>query len=54
MCVETGVPEGNIVSWNIVRLDDIIYVGIFRVSPTAKTNVQLVPVALCANSVPGD
>jgi hypothetical protein len=55
MCVETRrYPKGNIVSWNVVRLDDIAYVGIIKVSPTTKLNVQLVPVALCANAVPGD
>jgi hypothetical protein len=55
MCVETGrYPKGNIVSWNVVRLDDIIQVGILKVSPTTKLNVQLAPGALCANAVPGD
>jgi hypothetical protein len=55
MCVKTRrYPKGNIVSWNVVRLDNIIYVGILKVSPTTKLNVQLVPVALCANAVPGD
>jgi hypothetical protein len=55
MCVETRrYPKGNIVSWNVVGLDDIIYVGIIKVSPTTKLNVQLAPVPLCANAVPGD
>src|SRR5258708_6557674 len=55
MCVEARRrAKGNIVSWNVVRLDDIVYVGIIKVSPTTKLNVQLVPVALCANAVPGD
>ena len=55
MCVKTRrCPKSNIVSWNVVRLDDIIYVGIIKVSPTTKLNVQFAPVALCANAVPGD
>jgi hypothetical protein len=55
MCVGTRRdPKGNIVSWNVVRLDDIVYVGIIKVSPTTKLNVQFVPVALCANAIPGD
>src|SRR5258708_6442262 len=47
-------PEGNKVSGNVVRLDNIMYVVIVNVSPTTKLNVQLVPVALRANAVPGD
>ncbi len=55
MCVGAGGhPKGNKVSWNVVRLDDIIDVGIIRISPTAKLNVQLAPGALSANAVPGD
>src|SRR5260370_21062428 len=46
-------PKGNQVSWNVVRLDDIISVGIIKESPTTKLNVQLAPVALCTNAVPG-
>ena len=54
VCVGTGRrPKGNKVSWNVVRLDDIMYVRIVKVSPTTKLNVQLAPVALCANAVPG-
>src|ERR1700741_4770974 len=41
-------PKGNIVSWNVIRLDDIIHVGILKVSPTTKLNVQLAPGALLA------
>ncbi len=55
MCVGTGGhPKGNKVSWNVVRLDDIVHVGILKVSPTTKLNVQRAPGALCANTVPGD
>jgi hypothetical protein len=55
MCVETRpYPKGNMVGWNVVRLDYIVCVGTFRVSPTTKLNVQFVPVALGANAVPGD
>jgi hypothetical protein len=56
MCVEARRrPKGNIISWNVVRLDDITYVGIIKLSPTTKLNIQLVPGArLCANAVPGD
>src|SRR6267378_5970628 len=55
LCVGTGGhPKGNNVSRNVVRLDDIIHVGILKVSPTTKLNVQLAPGALCANAVPGD
>src|ERR1700744_3384086 len=36
-------PKGNKVSWNVVRLDHIIHVGILEISPTAKLNVQLAP-----------
>src|ERR1700749_96341 len=55
MCVGTRRhPEGNIVSWNVVRLNDIINVGTIKVSPTTKLNVQLVPGALCAKAVPSD
>src|ERR1700730_12783376 len=49
-----GHPKGNKISWNVVRLDDIIHVGILKVSPTTKLNVQLAPGALCAHAVPGD
>ena len=35
--------RGNIVSWNVIRLDDIVYVGIVKVSPTTKLNIQFVP-----------
>src|SRR5258708_39984749 len=53
MCVETRRhPKGNKVSGNVVRLDDIIHVGILKVSPTTKLNVQLAPGALCAYAVP--
>ena len=55
MCVDTSRhPKGNKVSWNVVRLDNIMYVVIIKVSPTTKLNVQLASVALCANAVPGD
>src|SRR5262249_33948640 len=55
MCVSAGrQPKGNNVSWNVVRLDDIIHVTIIKVSPTTKLNVQLAPFALCANAIPGD
>ncbi len=55
VCVGTrGRTKGNKVSWNVVRLDNIMYVVIIEVSPTTKLNVQLVPVPLCANAVPGD
>ena len=55
VCVGTRRrPKGNKVSWNVVRLDNIMYVVIFKVSPTTKLNVQLAPVALCANAVPAD
>src|SRR3954463_6523644 len=55
MCVETRrFPKGKIVSWNVVRLDDIIYVGIVKVSPTTNFDVQLAPVALRPNAIPGD
>ena len=55
MCVEArGRPKGNIISRNVVRLDDIAYVGIIKLSPTTKLNIQLVPGALCASAVPGD
>src|SRR6266581_6115291 len=55
MSVETRRhPKGNKVSWNVVRLDNIMYVVIINVSPTTKLNVQLAPGALCANAVPGD
>src|SRR5947208_16040609 len=55
MCVETRRhPKGNKVSWNVVRLDNIMYVRIVKVSPTTKLNVQLAPGALCAHPVPGD
>src|SRR5271163_4488242 len=47
-------PKSNKVSWNVVRLDNIMYVVIIEVSPATKLNVQLVPVALCTNAVPGD
>jgi glycyl-tRNA synthetase alpha subunit len=47
-------PKGNKVGWNVVRLDNIVYVVIIKVSPTTKLNVQLAPVALCASAVPGD
>jgi hypothetical protein len=46
--------KGNNVGWNIVRLYDIIHVGIIKVSPTAKLNIQLAPGALSANAIPGD
>ncbi len=46
--------KGNNVSWNVVRLYDIIHVGIIKVSPTTKLNIQLAPGALCANAIPGD
>src|SRR5882757_3781846 len=55
MCVETRRhPKGNRVGWNVVRLNDVFNVGIIKVSPTTKLNVQLMPVALGANAVPGD
>jgi hypothetical protein len=55
MCVDASRhPEGNKVSWNVVRLDNIVYVVIIKLSPTTKLNVQFAPVALCANAVPGD
>ncbi len=55
VCVGTRRhPKGNKVSRNVVRLDNIMNVVIFKVSPTTKLNVQLAPVALCANAVPGD
>src|SRR5438309_4396237 len=55
MCVGTRLhPKGNKVSWNVVRLDNIMYVVIIKVSPTTKLNVQLAPVVLCASAVPGD
>src|SRR6266849_6390679 len=55
MCVGTGGhPKGNKVSRNVVRLDDIIHVGILKVTPKTKLNVQLAPGALRANAVPGD
>jgi len=55
MYVETcRRPKGNKVSWNVVRLYNIIYVGIIEVSPTTKFNVQFAPGALCADAVPGD
>jgi hypothetical protein len=55
MCVGARrYPKGNIVSWNVVRLDDIIYVGIIKVSPSTKLNVQFATVALGAKAVPGD
>src|SRR5271169_4507100 len=55
MCVRTRrCPKGNIVSWNVVGLDDIIYVGIIKLSPQTKLNVQLAPGAFCAHAVPGD
>jgi len=53
MCVETGRhAKGNGVSWNVVRLNDIFNVGIIKVSPATKLNVQLVPVALCTKGRP--
>ena len=55
VCVGTRRhPKGNKVSWNVVRLDNIMYVVIINVSPTTKLKVQLVPAALCTNAVPGD
>src|SRR5258706_4120999 len=55
MCGQTSRrSEGNKVSGNVVRLDNIMYVVIVNVSPTTKLNVQLVPVALRTNAVPGD
>jgi hypothetical protein len=55
MCVDTSRrPKGNKVSWNVVRLDNIMHVVIIKVSPTTKLNVQLAPVSLCANAIPGD
>jgi hypothetical protein len=55
MSVETRRhPKGNKVSWDVVRLDDIIHVSIIKVSPTTKLNVQLAAAALCAKAVPGD
>src|SRR6266850_757757 len=55
MCVGTRRhPKGNKVGWNVVRLNDIMNVGIFKVSPTTKLNVQLAPAVLCTNAVPGD
>jgi hypothetical protein len=45
MCVGTGGhPKGNEVTWNVVRLEDIINVGILKISPATKLNVQLAPV----------
>src|ERR1700747_287252 len=55
MCVDTSRhPKGNKVSGNVVRLDNIMYVVVINVSPTTKLKVQLAPVALCTNAVPGD
>src|SRR5277367_1487855 len=55
MCVGASRrPKGNKVSWNVVRLDNIVYGVINKVSPTTKLNVQLAPVPLCTNAVPGD
>src|SRR5690348_1592562 len=55
MCVGAGRhPKGNNVSWNVVRLDDVIRVSIIRISPTTKLNVQLASGALRANAVPSD
>src|ERR1700759_3877499 len=55
MCVETRrCPKGNKVSWNEVRLDDIIHIGILKVSPMTDLNIHLAPGALCAKAVPGD
>src|SRR5229473_6599470 len=55
VCVGTRRhPKGNKVSWNVVRLDNIMYVVIIKVSPATKLNVQLASVALCANPVPCD
>src|ERR1700692_4776204 len=55
MCVDTSRrPKGNKVSWNVVRLDNIMYVVIIKVSPSTKLNVQLAPGSLCANAVLGD
>src|SRR6185369_586758 len=55
MCVETRRhPKGNRVSWYVVGLNDIFNVGIIKVSPTTKLNVQLLPIALSTNAVPGD
>src|SRR6267154_3724463 len=42
-------PKGNKVSWNVVRLYDIVHVSIIKVSPTTELNVQLAPSTLCAN-----
>src|SRR6266576_66812 len=55
MCVGTRRhAKGKRVSWNVVRLNHIFNVGIIKVSPTTKLNVQLLPVALCTSAVPGD
>src|SRR6202008_2424572 len=47
-------PKANNVSWNVVRLDNIMCVVIIKVSPTTKLNVQLAALPRCANAVPGD
>src|SRR6202453_1216204 len=46
--------KGNKVGWNVIRLDDVIHVGIIKFSPTAQLKVQLAPSALCANAIPCD
>src|SRR5882672_2555513 len=45
--------KGNNVSWNVIRLDDVIDVSIVKLSPTTKLNINLAPGALGANAVPG-
>jgi hypothetical protein len=47
-------PKGHKVSWNVVRLDNIVNVVIIKISPTTKLKVQLVPVGFCTSAVPGD
>src|ERR1700757_2569557 len=45
MCVETRRhPKGNKVSWNVVRLNDIIHVGILKVPqrPSSTSNSRRV------------
>src|SRR6476660_3148629 len=55
MCVDASrSPKGNEVSWHVVRLNDIMDVVVVKVSPTTTLDVQFAPVALCANTVPGD
>src|SRR5712664_4005466 len=46
--------NGNSGSWNVVRLYEIIHVGIIKVSPTTTLNIHRAPGALCANAIPGE